>query len=150
MSQGDEWLTPRWVFDAAVALFGPFLLDVCAIDGRLCRDFLSPEEDGLKAPWWGPTCWCNPPYSKPGPWAEKAVAEVHQSQIRVVLLLPSDTSTKMFHSLAQHAHIMLLDQRIRFEGAPGSPKFGNMLARVAPDTLDHGMVFTGSIRRYAP
>jgi DNA N-6-adenine-methyltransferase (Dam) len=72
---GDDWYTPRWLFDAAGIAFD---LDVAApIDPamRTCpaRPYLTPVEDGLTAPWHG-VVWCNPPYSGPAPWIQRFAA----------------------------------------------------------------------------
>jgi DNA N-6-adenine-methyltransferase (Dam) len=73
-NEGDEWYTPRWLFDA----FGiKFSIDVCApVDQThssvpAARHFTA-EDDGLAQPWEG-TVWCNPPYSKPEPWARRMI-----------------------------------------------------------------------------
>jgi hypothetical protein len=67
----DDCYTPRWVFDA-MGLH--FLLDVAAPIGGPwhvpCDGYLTAEDDGLVEPWEG-LVWCNPPYSKFRPWAEK-------------------------------------------------------------------------------
>src|SRR5690606_38163062 len=68
VNEGDEWYTPRWLFDALGIRFS---IDVCA---PLDRTFSSVpaerhftiEDDGLAQPWEG-TVWRNPPYSKPEP-----------------------------------------------------------------------------------
>src|SRR5690606_37841739 len=74
VNEGDEWYTPRWLFDALGIRFS---IDVCA---PLDRTFSSvpaerhftAEDDGLAQPWEG-TVWCNPPYSKPEPWARRMI-----------------------------------------------------------------------------
>lgn len=74
VNDGDEWYTPRWLFDA---LGIKFSIDVCApldlthtaVPAEL---HLNVDDDGLAQPWHG-TVWCNPPYSKPEPWARRLI-----------------------------------------------------------------------------
>lgn len=74
INEGDEWYTPRWLFNA---LGIQFSVDVCA---PLDQTFSSVpadrhftiEDDGLAQSWEG-TVWCNPPYSKPEPWARRLI-----------------------------------------------------------------------------
>lgn len=73
-NDGDEWYTPRWLFDA---LGIKFSIDVCApLDlthaSVPAERHLTIEDDGLAQPWDG-TVWCNPPYSKPEPWARRMI-----------------------------------------------------------------------------
>ena len=68
----DDWYTPPWLFKAAGLTFD---MDVAApVDParRTCpaRTYLTPIEDGLTYPWQG-IVWCNPPYSRPGPWVDR-------------------------------------------------------------------------------
>lgn len=67
----DDCYTPRWVFDAMGLRFD---LDVAAPLGGPrhvpATAYYTAEEDGLTAPWAG-LVWCNPPYSKFRPWAER-------------------------------------------------------------------------------
>lgn len=72
--EGDEWYTPKWLFDA---LRIKFSIDVCAPKDRThvttpAEQFFSEEDDGLNQKWHG-TIWCNPPYSTPEPWAMRCV-----------------------------------------------------------------------------
>ena len=73
-NEGDEWYTPLWLFNA---LGIKFSLDVCAPLDRTfssvpAEAHLTIEDDGLSQPWQG-TVWCNPPYSKPEPWARRMI-----------------------------------------------------------------------------
>lgn len=74
VNEGDEWYTPRWLFDA---LGIKFSIDVCApVDQTFsavpAERAFTIENDGLAQPWDG-TVWCNPPYSKPEPWARRMI-----------------------------------------------------------------------------
>ncbi len=71
---GDEWYTPKWLFDS-LGIF--YEIDVCSPVDRdyvnvPAESFYTEEDDGLAQPWSG-TVWCNPPYSTPEPWARKSI-----------------------------------------------------------------------------
>jgi hypothetical protein len=71
---GDEWYTPRWLFDALGVVFD---LDACAPVDRThasvpARQWYTIDDDGLAQDWRG-FVWCNPPYSDPTPWAERMI-----------------------------------------------------------------------------
>jgi phage N-6-adenine-methyltransferase len=70
----DDCYTPRWVFDAMDLRFD---LDVAAPPGGPwyvpCERYYTAEDDGLTSPWDG-LVWCNPPFSKFRPWAERWAA----------------------------------------------------------------------------
>ena len=73
-NDGDEWYTPRWLFDALGLVYD---LDVCSPADRThvnvpTAQFYTADDDGLAQPWHG-TVWCNPPYSDPEPWARKMI-----------------------------------------------------------------------------
>jgi hypothetical protein len=72
--QGDEWYTPRWIFDGLGIRFD---MDVCApVDLTYvttpAEAYLTEESDGLMQKWHG-TVWCNPPYSAPEAWADRCI-----------------------------------------------------------------------------
>lgn len=73
-NDGDEWYTPKWLFDALGLAFS---IDVCSPADRThtnvpAERWFTRDDDGLAQPWAG-LVWCNPPYSTPGPWAERCV-----------------------------------------------------------------------------
>ena len=80
----DEWMTPK-----ALYRFFDGWDDPCLPD-RL---------DGLMRPWGDPT-FCNPPYSNPLPWVQKAIHEAGEGH-RVVMLLKHDSSTEWWRLLHQ-------------------------------------------------
>lgn len=74
LDDGDEWYTPRWLFSALELTFS---IDVCAPIDRTysavpAKRHFTIEDDGLAQRWDG-TVWCNPPYSKPEPWARRMI-----------------------------------------------------------------------------
>jgi hypothetical protein len=72
----DDYLTPRWVFDA---LGLEFDLDVAAPPWEThvpaTRKF-TKADDGLTQPWEG-RVWMNPPYSNATPWVRKFIEHAH-------------------------------------------------------------------------
>lgn len=67
----DDRYTPKWIFDAMGLQFD---LDVAAPPGGIpwipAQRFYTKAEDGLAQPWEG-LIFCNPPFSKLTPWADK-------------------------------------------------------------------------------
>ena len=98
LKPSDYWSTPDPVFAWCEEKFGPFELDVCAtVTNAKCPVFFTENEDGLKMTWSTyQTAFCNPPYSNPSPWVEKASEEAKRG-CTVVCLLPGDTSTRWYH-----------------------------------------------------
>lgn len=75
---------------------------------------LNPIVDGLETPWRDPT-YANIPYSNPEPWIDKAILESKRRDIRVVLLVRVDTSTRWWLKLVQAgARFAFFHGRIRF------------------------------------
>lgn len=140
----DEWETPPAFVAALEAEFGRFDLDPCArAETAKAEFYYTQEDDGLVQPWDGHV-FVNPPYSKPGPWVEKALFEHARAGATVLLLLPAATDVGWFHDLVlPHCNVRFIRGRLRFlgwEGTPiGSPTAGNILARVpkVPDGRFH-------------
>jgi len=123
-SKTDMWATPQDLFDKLNAEFG-FETDVCAIASNAkCKNYYTPEIDGLKQEWTG-NCWCNPPYGREiGKWVEKAAT----SKAMTVMLIPARTDTKWFHDyIYNKAEIRFLKGRLKFGGAQNSAPFPSMI-----------------------
>ena len=130
----DQWATPWQTIRELERRFGPFDLDpACQEHTAKAPTFYTIEQDGLSKPWFG-RVFCNPPYSKPGPWCDKARQEtVGGNAELVVMLLPASVDTGWFHDLVlPFADVQFLRGRVRFigwEGTPiGSPKSPSILA----------------------
>ncbi len=124
----DEWYTPDAVFQGLASKYGPFDLDpaASALNTKAPR-FFSVEQDGLAQDWKG-VVWCNPPYKNLIRWVKKAWNEVDCGNAkRVVMLLPSHTSTEWFHFALEHGSIEFLKGRISFGGSKGSPFWGSIV-----------------------
>lgn len=123
-SQTDLWATPQELFDELNNEFG-FTVDVCALpENAKCKQYYTPEMDGLKQEWTG-VVWCNPPYGRQiGKWVEKAA----KSTCRVVMLLPARTDTRWFHDyIYGYAEIRFIKGRLKFGGCNNSAPFPSMI-----------------------
>lgn len=142
---GDEWSTPQWLFDYYNAEFS-FDLDAAASKlNHKCERYFTRDDDALQQTWQGnKAIWCNPPYSDPAPWVRKAIQEVNQSRLmKVVMLLPSDTSTAWFSEAYNNAISMVLFQgRIKFGGGSGSPRWGSVIFTFQPRLSPYHRCYT--------
>lgn len=138
MKDSDRWETPPSVFGYLNSVHGPFTVDVCAENTtKKCDIFFSHEDDALKIEWGNKNtrAWCNPPYSNPLPWVEKAIKEA-ENHVTTIMLLPGDVSTNWFKLMQKHSIYYFWPRRIRFlkDGKPvGSPKFGSVVAIFKPE-----------------
>jgi hypothetical protein len=102
----DSHRTPTWLFDHFPNHFDP-----CPIGGT----------GGLDIPWSDPT-YCNPPYSDPLPWIEKAIEESKKG-VSIILLTRVDPSTKWWIKLVKAGfRCAFFHGRVRFTGK-GTPNF---------------------------
>lgn len=127
----DDLGTPKWIIDLVLAVDGPIALDPCSNPWSLVPAMTSWSahrgEDGL-AQEWGPVAnidgsiFVNPPYSRPMPWARRAV-EAGQSGATVFVLVKNDPSTRWSVLLREHSNAWChFDRRVSFEG--GAHKTG--------------------------
>jgi ParB family chromosome partitioning protein len=127
LRQQDECYTPVGFVVRALNVLGEIDLDPasCATANEVvrARRYYSVLRSGLSQRWRG-RVWLNPPYSKPGPWAEKLLAHYQARDVRAAIaLFNSRTSSSWFHLLAPHAWRCEPWRRIRFWGP--STKGGN-------------------------
>jgi len=122
-SKTDLWSTPQDFFDKLDAEFH-FNTDVCATaDNAKCKDFYSPEDDGLSIAWHG-ACWMNPPYGRAiYYWTEKAYDQSLDWGCTVVCLVPARTDTAWWHDFAMKGEIRFIRGRLRFGGSKNSAPF---------------------------
>lgn len=132
----DTWATPVWLYKYAESRFGNFDLDVCAAhDSFKCQPYFTAEDNSLVQPW-AYLNWCNPPYSNIRPWVEKASLETNLGH-RTVMLLPADFSTQWFKLVwDMSSEILVINRRIQFVGAKGSPKFASFFCLISPEALN--------------
>lgn len=133
-SKTDMWETPQDLFDELDKEFH-FTLDVCAIqENAKCKNFYSPDQDGLTQPWTG-ICWCNPPYGRQiGSWVRRAWISSASGNI-VVMLLPARTDTRWFHDYIykkSRVEVRFLRGRLKFGGCKNSAPFPSMVCIFRP------------------
>jgi phage N-6-adenine-methyltransferase len=105
----DEWATPQPVFNALDREFN-FGFDVCAEhETAKCPEYWTIEDDALSKDWakdtrmiFGKYLFCNPPYSKIGPWVDKAV-DAQFNSVGTVMLCMCDPSVKWFGKAISYA-----------------------------------------------
>ena len=122
-SNDMTWETPLELFKELDEEFH-FNTDVCAVpETAKCKEYYTPEIDGLKQKWHG-VCWMNPPYGKDiGKWMEKAYNESLNGVI-VVCLIPARTDTKYWHNYCFKAsEIRFIKGRLRFGNSNNSAPF---------------------------
>ena len=119
LSQSIHWATPQGVYQELDAEFD-FNFDPCPLGGGLI--------DGLTVAW-GSSTFCNPPYGKQiGQWTSKAVREYEKGK-NVVLLIPSRTDTRWWHSdIMKASEIRFIKGRLKFGQAKNSAPFPSALA----------------------
>jgi phage N-6-adenine-methyltransferase len=136
----DEFGTPiQFVRPLADSLGG---FDVDPASGAEAQPLASTrfteDDDGLAQEWHG-NVWLNPPFSEKTEWVRKARREVRAGRAdTVVVLLPVDTSTSLFHEeVVDATAICFVRGRLSFVGGGRNPSFGVLVAVFgdAPDDL---------------
>ena len=109
----DNYATDKSIMDLFEGWFDP-----CPLNPSF-------KIDGLNIAWENKT-YCNPPYSKPLPWINKAIEENKKGKT-IVLLLRMDTSTEWFKRLQENnAKFLWINKRLKFNtGKPAN--FPSML-----------------------
>ncbi|QHA85564.1 phage N-6-adenine-methyltransferase [Serratia rhizosphaerae] len=125
----DRWQTPIEVFGALDVEFGFYLDAAAEHSNALCSRYLTERENALAVDWesYG-AIWCNPPYSSPAPWVEKAAEQCRVQNQPIVMLLPADTSVGWFSLALQSVDEVrfITEGRISFINAgTGKPVNGN-------------------------
>lgn len=120
-SKNMNWCTPQDFFDRLNDEF-LFTLDVAATaKSAKCKQYFTPETDGLKQSWnRGGAVFCNPPYGRAlGAWVEKAYNE-SKTGTTIVLLIPARTDTSYFHDFIYgKAEIRFIRGRLKFTDEDG-------------------------------
>ncbi len=115
----DLWQTPEFIFNHYNKRFD-FNCDVaCSDENKLVHShWLTEEDDALNfSTEWNSRNWCNPPYSDITPWVQKAVDEMANGRI-TVMLIPADTSVKWFKLAFDNcSECHLINGRISFINA---------------------------------
>ena len=128
-SKTDCWETPQELYDELNKEFH-FTLDVCALpENTKCKNYYTPEQNGLMQPWKG-VVWCNPPYGREiGQWVRRALFSCIAGTT-VVMLLPVRTDTKWFHEYIynrSNVEIRFIKGRLKFGNSNNSAPFPSMI-----------------------
>ncbi|MBX3704588.1 MAG: hypothetical protein KF822_12505 [Steroidobacteraceae bacterium] len=137
----DDRRTPPEFF-ARLNRIHNFTLDAAASrDNALVDRYCDLASNGLLVSWVGQRVWCNPPYSRLGPWLEKAwYAMEYGGCERVVMLLPANRCEQPFWQ----KHIEPFRDgkedrggiRLTVEFLPGRMRFGFPPGRIRPKKGD--------------
>ena len=128
-SKTDEWYTPQDFYEDLDREFN-FTLDPCATEfNHKCDKYYTKQDDGLSKDWSGNNVFVNPPYGRQiGKWVEKAYNESRKPNTTVVMLIPSRTDTKWFHSyIYNKAEIRFIKGRLKFGAVKNSAPFPSMV-----------------------
>lgn len=126
----DEWGTPPWLFNELNSEAN-FVLDVCASEkNHKCDEYYDIEKNGLAQNWLedcrlmdGGNWYCNPPYSKILPWAEKGSVSVSRC-VSGYMLVKFDPSVRHGNIFMNEAdELRIIKHRFGFEGAPHVANF---------------------------
>ena len=135
-SDDMTWETPQNLFNRLNDEFH-FTLDVCALPQTAkCKEYYTPEIDGLKQEWEG-ICWMNPPYGRQiGLWLKKAYEESLKG-ITIVCLIPSRTDTKYWHDYCmKSSEIRFVKGRLKFGNSTNSAPFPSAIVIFNNDNSD--------------
>lgn len=97
----DDYITPEWFLKLVEKVFPEgWIFDPASHNPWLPKRprWQTTVRDGLEVNWSGQV-FVNPPYSKIGPWVDRAVAAGPRDS-NIIMLLPANTDTKWFHKLA--------------------------------------------------
>lgn len=137
---GQNWRTPKYLFDWCVEMFGPFDIDAAADDdNHLCSEYWTPKDNALKQDWNDKLIFCNPPFNKARYFAAKARNASVKSNARICMVLPAATSSWYFHDVMDRdaADCYLIIPRVRFVDPGGndrqSPPGGVMVMSFHPE-----------------
>ena len=127
--------TPKEFFDELSGIFN-FTLDACALpENAKCKDYYTPEDNGLSKPWRGGV-WCNPPYGREiSSWVKKAYEESQKEYNSFVLmLLPARTDTRWWWEYVQgKATLFFIKGRVKFGDHNVGAPFPSVLALYMKD-----------------
>lgn len=136
--QRHDFRTPKFVFEYASQMWGPFDLDAAAnAENALCSTYHTERDDSLLQEWNG-WVWCNPPYCKrlKPKFFKKALDEIAVGRCKLVcFLVPASTANREFFRLVEAgADITFIVGRLNFHGPYTKNKsgatFGSALIRL--------------------
>ena len=156
----NEYATPQHLWRPLSRAVDGFDLDAAsgAEPTPIAPTRYTKEDNGLEQPWFGDV-WLNMPWSSNGDgsakkkWLRKVRCEATREAVdRIILVLPADTDSHVFHKHILEADAVCLcgPGRIAFIGEDRNPTFALLIAVFGPvtdklaDTLDEfGAVIRG-------
>ena len=145
---GNEWQTPRSLFDQLTTWFALDYDAAATHDNALCDEYsddggtwlqvagYSPvrrsANDGITEPWAGRRVWVNPPYARAeiGRWMAKCYSERNEAAI-IVALVKHDPSTLWWQRYiglnGEHAIVLPVPYRVKFSGAKSGANFASAI-----------------------
>jgi hypothetical protein len=116
-----EWITPRPFIHLARTVMDDIDLDPASSERAQrnveARRYFTPEQDGLKQPWFG-RVWLNPPQGRgaAAPFIDKLIEEYRNGNVsEAIVLTPNSLDTVWAHDLMNEAvHAVLKRGSIRF------------------------------------
>jgi len=116
----QDYCTPTDLLGAVETTFGEITHDLaCDADNRVASSCYTVEDDALAQDWTTlkGVLWCNPPFRRIGPWAQKC-AESSGPERLILLLTPASVGSRWFADhVHEHALVLALTPRITFVGA---------------------------------
>ncbi len=117
----NNFKSDKTIYSTPVKLFNfinkefNFDLDVCALEeNSKCKNYFTPEMDGLKQDWRG-ICWMNPPFNKEiKKWVIKARDESKKHGSIVCCLVPFRGNTVWFKDVCMDAEIRFIIGEVNF------------------------------------
>ena len=118
----QDYQTPIEFVRAVRGLLGivDFDIDLAAdTRNRVCREFYSQRKSAFDHTWrvrngWN---WCNPPFTKIGPWVERGLEMTRDREAQTCFLLPASVSSNWFAEWAhQKALVLFVRPRLTFVG----------------------------------
>ena len=124
---GDEYGTPDWIFKPLDNIFH-FDVDAASTDkNRKVKRHWTEKDDGLAQDWTKvKTVWVNPPFSNMAAWATKAYESALEGA-NVVMFAMNTTEVNWFQRYAPYVDLVFIRDRVQFEDAGESNRFGSML-----------------------
>lgn len=110
-------LTPSYVLEPIRKLLGGIGLDPCTEPDNPTKAgrFYHLPMDGCDLPWDAESVFCNPPYGEARiRWVDRCI-EVAATGVKVILLIPSHTDTRVFQRAMENCtSILFVRARLRF------------------------------------
>ena len=154
LEHSDNWSTPPHIYAQLDHEFN-FDFDPCPLN----KGVITPDKDGLLIDW-GDRNFINPPYSKElkEAFVRRALNESRKGKL-CVLLIPSSTSTKLFHDviIPNAKEIRFVKGRIKFIGTnsngevtdSGTPMHDSMIVVFDGRNKKHkGFIFGSQVQMF--